>query len=115
MIKRSDDLIFDFAKTIVDQHPGLSQDDIYAICRSPFKAVTDQMKTGQLKDIRVKYLGTFVVFPGRVKGILNSLQKKVGSGKVSSQLVQRAQVIHDNYFKQRDKDGDNTCKKVIEG
>lgn len=114
MFKRSDDLIFEFAQTILEENPGLTPDDIYAICRSPFKAVTTQMKSGGLKDVRIKYLGNFMVFPGRVKGVLTNVQKGFNKQKVSPELMQKIQAIHDNYFKLRE-DGEDTCKEISEG
>jgi len=99
MQKRSDDTVFDFAETIKDKYPNLTPAQIYAICRSPFKLVANNMKEATLKDIRIKYLGTFCVFPGRVVGLLNIMKKKFSEGKITEDQLIEYQRLHDNYFK----------------
>lgn len=99
MQKRSDNTIFDFAETIKEKYPHLTPDQIYAICRSPFKLVASQMKAGTLTDIRIKYLGSFCVFPGRVTGLLNVMKKKFSEGKITKDYLDQYQTFSDNYFK----------------
>ena len=99
MQKRSDDTVFDFAETIKDKYPNLTPAQIYAICRSPFKLVASQMKAGTLTDIRVKYLGSFTVFPGRVTGLLNIMKIKFSEGKITEDHLAEYQAFSDNYFK----------------
>ena len=111
MEKRSDETIFDYARTIQEKYPDLTPNEIYEICRTPFRLAALEMKSGSLKDVRIKYLGTFCVFPGRVKGVLNSISKAHAAHKVDDQYLANCQAKHDNYFKMH-KDGKSTLDET---
>ena len=102
MEKRSDhEILHNFAKQIADQYPELTPDQIYEICRTPFKLAANEIRSGSLKNIRIKYLGTFMVFPGRVKGILNFATKGLQTNKITEERFQGIKAICDNYNKFR--------------
>lgn len=111
MQKRSDETIFDYARTIQEKYPNLTPDQIYEICRTPFRLAALEMKSGGLKDVRIKYLGTFCVFPGRVKGVLNSVSKAHAAQKITDEVMASFQLKHDNYFKMH-KDEKSTLDEV---
>lgn len=101
MEQRSDHEIMEYAKTISDKYPNLTFDQIYSICRSPFKLVAKEMMEGTLRDVRIKYLGVFCVFPGRVKGLLNLTKKNFKLGHVNQDMLNERISNTKNYCNSR--------------
>lgn len=96
--KKSDELIAEFTSLIRERFPEVSVEQVYNICRSPFKLIASEMKSGRLRSVRIKYLGTFSVFPGRVKGIYKKIQILHSQGKASDERLAQAKKRMDDYF-----------------
>lgn len=96
--KTPDDLMMEYYLTIKDQYPHLTQQQIFDICRTPFKLIVKEMKSNTLRDIRIRYLGTFTVYQGRVRGILNKVKEQYEKGRVPAKTVDFYQTMLDNYI-----------------
>ena len=53
------------------------------ICYTPFDFVKEQMSNDDLPVIRLKYFGTFLVYPKRASGMLKILEERYKFNKVS--------------------------------
>jgi len=70
------DLIQEYHETYVkERYPDIKLNQTETICRYIFKFVKNKIKEGRLKNIRLKYLGIFIVFPGNVIRMINTLEK----------------------------------------
>jgi len=85
-------LISKFAEHLAVTRPHLTKQQIKEICTSEFEHVKDKMSSGKLPVIRLKYLGTFLARPGRVRAIKDNLKKRFDKGNMSQQ----------DYFTMRD-------------
>jgi hypothetical protein len=85
----TNDLVTEYLETIKNQYPELTFEQCKEIVSTPYKMLSDNMKIGGFKTVRMKYLGTFVVYPKRAKAMLDSLTKK----------WKKKEVYDEDYFK----------------
>ena len=76
------DLIKEYYEFIKDKYPDLTFEQLKEVVSSPFEMLKEEMASGELKTIRLKYLGTFLVYPKRVKAYLEHLKSKFKLNKV---------------------------------
>lgn len=96
---RSDELINEFVNTIKDKYPNLTNEQLVTICRAPFKTVANEMRSGNLFNIRIKYLGNFCIYPGRVKGLLAKTVQKYEKGLLTEARMLEVTDKAIEYFK----------------
>jgi hypothetical protein len=77
------ELIQEYFESIQEQYPGLTLQQCDAICSAPFMEVRKGIESGELPTIRLKFFGTFIAYPKRVKGILKNLENLFKNHKVS--------------------------------
>lgn len=91
-------LIKEFIKKVREQGVVLPDNVISEICKYQFVAVRKEMESGSLQTIRIKYLGSFQVFRGRVIGIKNKMKRLNANGKVKQETADRVIEICDDYL-----------------
>lgn len=85
----------EFYQQIREDYPDLTLEQVKDICNSPWLFLKRKMESGDLPTMRLKYFGTFQVYQGRAKNMLNSLNKRFKDNTID----------HKQYFK---------LKKMIE-
>jgi F420-0:gamma-glutamyl ligase-like protein len=112
--KTPDEFIREYHATIKHLYPELTEKQIIDICKSPFKLVATEMKKGTMKDIRIKYLGCFTIFPGRVKGLLKKVTDLYENGKVNIEYLTEVQTLAQTYSNnQKQKNGNNSLEESV--
>ena len=107
-----DEFIKKYYATIKEKYPDITEKQVIDICKSPFKLVASEMRKGTMKDIRIKYLGSFTIFPGRVKGLLNKVTKFYEDGKCGIESLTKMQTLTTTYNNnQKEKNGSNTLEE----
>lgn len=91
-------LIKEFIKLVREQGIVLPDNVISEICKYQFVAVRKEMEAGSLQTIRIKYLGSFQVFRGRVIGIKNKMKRLNANGKVKQETADRVIDMCDDYL-----------------
>lgn len=86
------ELIEEYFESIRDQHPDLTKEQCSDICFGPFIETRKKIESGELPTIRLKFLGTFVAYPKRVKAILNQYEK----------MFKEHRITPFNYFKKKE-------------
>jgi nucleoid DNA-binding protein len=76
------DLIKEYYESIKDKYPNLTFDQLKEAVSTPFEMLKEEMASGELKTVRLKYLGTFLVYPKRVKAWLEHLKQRFKLNKV---------------------------------
>ena len=77
------ELIQEYFESIQEQYPGLTLQKCDEICSASFIEVRKGIESGELPTIRLKFFGTFIAYPKRVKGILKNLENLFKNHKVS--------------------------------
>lgn len=83
MIYTVDKLIEDYHTQVKDKYPDIEFDRFTRICKSPFYFIRKVMEDKTFPVIQIKYLGKFLVYPGKVKAILRSLKLAKEKGTIT--------------------------------
>lgn len=86
------ELIEEYFELIREQYPGLSLQQCNEICSAPFIEVRKGIESGDLPTIRLKFFGTFIAYPKRVKGILKNYEN----------LFKNYKITPSTYFKKKE-------------
>ena len=76
---------------------SLSLDEVKLVCKAQFDLVRNEMQSGKLRDVRLKYFGTFVVYPGRVKALDLHLDRQKEEGLINEQEYNRLKNMYNEY------------------
>lgn len=77
MIFTTEDLLDEFYNKVKEDFPDLTKEQIVKICRNPFYYIRKQMSSGEFPLIHIKYLGKFLVYPGKVKALLRTYDRQL--------------------------------------
>jgi hypothetical protein len=77
------DLIEEYYNSIKEQYPDLTLQQCNEVCSAPFIEVRKGIESGNLPTVRLKFFGTFIAYPKRVKGILKNLENLFKNHRVS--------------------------------
>lgn len=75
----SEDLLNEFHSNMNLQYPDITIEQAKDICYGPWRFLKEEMENGELAEVRFKYFGTFQVYPGRAKNMLNNLKEKINT------------------------------------
>lgn len=79
-------LIEQYYEKIKENYPDLSFDELKKIVSAPFSFLKQEMASPELPTIRLKYFGTFVVYEGRAKYILERTEESFRKGNITEKL-----------------------------
>lgn len=96
--RKSEASILEYVTLIKDQYPDLTEEQLIKVLRSNFKMISTAMASNDLCNIRIKYLGTFVVYPGRVKGIFKNVTRAFDGAKVDKKFFNDVKQRTENYL-----------------
>lgn len=99
------DLIDEYYESIKDKHPGLTREQCNEICSAPFVEVRRAIESGEFLTVRLKFFGTFVVYPKRIIYYL----------KVYSKMFKEQRIAPANYFKKKEQLESALKRKEDEG
>lgn len=111
--KEPQEYINEYFELIKEQYPNITLAQVNRICRTQFKLVKAEMESGNLRTIKIMYLGTFTVKRGRAIGMLRKTELYFRSGKINNEIRNYIQKIVKNYFK-REYNEDLPLEKTIE-
>ena len=83
MIYTTDKLVEDYYAQVKDKYPDIELERFARICKSPFYFIKKIMEDRTFPVIQIKYLGKFLVYPGKVKAILKSLKLSKEKGAMT--------------------------------
>jgi hypothetical protein len=69
------ELVREYHNSIKTEYPHITYEQCYEATIEPFKQLKVSMESGELATYRMKYLGTFFVYPRRAKTGLVALTK----------------------------------------
>jgi len=82
---KNDELMHEFYAEVSEKYPNLSLDQVKEIAYGPWRMIREEMESGQLETIRLKYFGSFQVYEGRAKRMLENLNQRMKLNKISAE------------------------------
>lgn len=104
------DLIQEFYNSIKEIYPDLTLEQCNEICSAPFVETRKGIESGEFPTIRLKFFGTFVTTPKRIKGMLTTYERMFKEHKITpSMYFKRKEMLEKSLLKkERDEKKDNT-------
>lgn len=96
------DLMKEFYEKEKENYPGISFEQFKEICFAPWRFTKHEMESGKLPSIRLKYFGTFQVYPGRAKSMLITLKRRFQFNKIDKKRYLHLKEMLENYLKDED-------------
>lgn len=72
----------DYFETIQEKYPNLTLEQCKEVITTPFEMVKEDMENAEFSTCRLKYLGTFFVYPKKAKAALEGWTKMFKSHKI---------------------------------
>ena len=69
------ELVSQYFESIRTKYPNLSLEDIQAICNIPATFIKNTIRSGELQDINIKYVGKLYVRENRLKRYIETLKQ----------------------------------------
>lgn len=95
-------LIEEFYNQEKDNYPDITLEQFKDICFGPWRFLKDEMESGKLPEVRFKYFGTFQVYQGRAKNMLQNLKKRFEFKKIGSEQYFKLKNILENYLNEKE-------------
>lgn len=93
------ELMEEFYSTVKDEFPDVDFEQLKDICFGPWRFVKQEMESGELPSIRLKYFGTFQVYPGRCNNMLYHLQNRFNKGLITEEFYLKYKTMIENRLK----------------
>lgn len=92
------DLMQEFYEQEKDKYPDVSFEQFKDICFGPWRFLKHEMESGRLPKVRLKYFGTFQVYPGRAKNMLRIINERFANNKIEDKQYYRLKEMLENYI-----------------
>jgi len=76
-------LIQEYFESIRKEYPNLTLEQCNQICSAPFLQAREGIESGEFPTIRLKFLGTFVTTPNRIRGMLKTYERMFKEHKIT--------------------------------
>lgn len=93
------DLIYEYHKKVKEKYPDLSEEELRLAVTTPFNMIRQDMEDLNLSTCRLKYFGTFVVYPGKAKKGLEMLERALEKGSVTEEEYKKIKDKLEEYVK----------------
>lgn len=92
-------LMEEFHSTVKNEFPNIDFEQLKDICFGPWRFLKDEMESGNLPTVRLKYFGTFQVYPGRCNNMLYHLKNKFEKGLITEEFYNKYKTMIENRLK----------------
>lgn len=92
------DLMKEFYELNKDKYPDMTFEQMRDICYTQFAYVKQEMESGELNTIRLKYLGIFVVFEGTAKGMLRKMKVRFDDLSIDTKFYFTKKAMLDKFL-----------------
>jgi hypothetical protein len=79
---RNEELLHEFYAKYGDNYPDLNLEQFKEIVFTPWIFLRQEVESGELETVRLKYFGTFQVYPGRAKRMLTNIKERFKYNKI---------------------------------
>ena len=91
-------LIRQYWDEVKDNYPDMDFEEFKAVCKRPFEYTKEQMESGELPTIRLKYFGTFLVYPKRARSALATVINMNKYKKIAKSEFERISTMLNKYL-----------------
>lgn len=93
------DLQMEYYLKVREQYPGLSFEECKLCCSTPFTFTKERIESGELPVIRLRYFGTFLVYPKRAAAVLERMKIKFKEIKLDPKTFFTKKLMLEKFLK----------------
>lgn len=82
-----------------DKYPDLTLEQFKEVISTPWLYLKQQMESGELPEIRLKFFGKFRVYPKKAQGELNKLDEKLEKKLITPEQHAKFKLMIEEYLK----------------
>lgn len=91
------DLMSEFHERVKDEF-DLDYEQTKDICFGPWRFLKEQVESGKLTTVRLKYFGKFTVYPGRARNMLIDIKAKSEAGRTTHAYYLKYKTMIETYL-----------------
>ena len=99
------ELVAEFYNKIRQEYPDMTLEQCNDIVSAPFRQMKAGIMTPEFPTIRLKFFGTFVVYPERVKAILKNYTKMFKEHRMRPVRYFKKKEQLENFLKRKENEG----------
>lgn len=99
-----DKLIKEFYTSIKEKYPDLTLDEVEVMCKQFFYYIRSCMQDDSMPLIHIKYLGKFIVYPGKVRTLLKNQITALNRGTITQEQFEERSKTFINYLKENNEE-----------
>lgn len=100
----NEELMTEFHERMSSKFPDISLKQGKEICNGPWRFLAEEMKSGELEEVRLKYFGTFQVYIGRAKHMFTGLKERFRFNKINKNDYFRIKDMLEKFIKKNEND-----------
>lgn len=100
----SQELMIEFYEKNKHLYPGLSFEQVKECCGTQYLYSKREIESGRMPTIRLKYFGTFLVYPKRAEAILNRLTNQFKELKLDPKTYFEKKILIENFLNNETKE-----------
>lgn len=101
-ILKNDELLHEFYMKEGHKYPDLNLDQFKEVVFHPWVFLRKEVESGSLETVRFKYFGTFQVYTGRAKRMLQNINERMKFNKIDSTQYFKLKDMLENFLKNKD-------------
>jgi hypothetical protein len=94
----SEELVEEFYNLNKDKFPDITLEQAKDICYGPWRFLKKEMESGELSEVRFKYFGSFQVYPGRAKNMLENIKERFKFNKINKEEFFRIKTMLEKFI-----------------
>ena len=98
----SQELVEEFDGKNKEKYPELRFEQVKEICYDHYIMTRKEMESGSLATIRLKYFGTFLVYPKRVAATLKMMERNFKELRMPAKLYFEKKAMIEKYLKTKE-------------
>lgn len=105
---KNQELMSEFYDRMLPIYPELTLEQMTEICYTQYQFLRNCIEGDDIVEIRLKYLGSFQVFPGRAKNYLYNMKERLRYRKIEPHVFQRVSGMINRYLNKIENNGNKT-------
>lgn len=101
IVKTNKELFHEFYAKHGHEFPEVDIEQSKEAAFAPWRFLKKEMEVGDLETVRLKYFGTFQVYTGRAKRMLQTLKDRLRFHKIDKLQYQKLSIMLDKFLKRR--------------
>lgn len=99
---KNDELLHEFYNKVGHEYPDLNLEQFKEVVFTPWMFLRKEMENGELETVRFKYFGTFQVYEGRAKRMLDNLKQRHKFNRIEIKQFFRLKDMLEKFLKKKD-------------